>query len=328
MVGLLGVERSGPLAVVVRPGDVVGAAVAGLVRSAQSEEPGRFVVVEGSPEEVSAELVAGVLAAGEGHVAVREGEVFVPRLVRVPVGGGPVEPFRADDCIVVTGASGALGGLVARRLFFVHGVRRLVLASRRGGADPVAVRLRGELVEAGADVSLVVCDVADRAALADVLARFRGLTGVIHAAGVLDDGVVASLTPERVSAVLRPKVDGAWNLHELTADLDLRHFVLFSSAAGVFGNAGQGNYAAGNAFLDALAVYRRERGLPARSLAWGQWASGMSGRNTGEALSEDEGLRLFDTAHGIDKAVLVPMRLDLAALRGTEVAPVLRGLVR
>ncbi|RKN05844.1 type I polyketide synthase, partial [Streptomyces radicis] len=328
VVGLLRGERSGPLAVVVRPGDLVGAAVAGLVRSAWSEEPGRFLLVEGSPDEVSAELVAGALAAGEGHVVVRDGELSVPRLTRVPIGGEPTEPFRPDDRILITGANGALGGLVARHLFFTHGVRHLVLASRRGGADPVAVRLRTELADAGADVSLVVCDVADRAALADVLARFRGLTGVIHTAGVLDDGVVASLTPERVSAVLRPKVDGAWNLHELTAERPLRHFILFSSAAGVFGNAGQGNYAAANAFLDALARHRRELGLPAQSLAWGQWATGMTGRNTGEALPDDEGLRLFDTALGIDNAVLVPMRLDLAALRGAEVAPVLRGLVR
>ncbi|RKN03007.1 type I polyketide synthase, partial [Streptomyces radicis] len=324
VVGLLRGERSGPLAVVVRPGDLVGAAVAGLVRSAWSEEPGRFLLVEGSPDEVSAELVAGALAAGEGHVAVRDGGLSVPRLTRVPIGEAEAEDTGWGGTVLVTGASGGLGGLVATHLAAEHGVRHLVLASRRG---TVAPEVAAELTANGVDFEAVACDAADRDALAALLDRVR-IDSVVHVAGVLDDGVVASLTPERVSAVLRPKVDGAWNLHELTAERDLRRFVVFSSAAGVFGNAGQGNYAAANAFLDALARHRRELGLPAQSLAWGQWATGMSGRNTGEALPDDEGLRLFDTAVGIDLPLLVPMRLDLAALRGAEVAPVLRGLVR
>jgi polyketide synthase 12 len=171
------------------------------------------------------------------------------------------------------------------------------------------------------------------------------LCGVVHAAGVLDDGVLESLTAERLDRVLAAKVDGAWHLHELTAPLDLSLFVLFSSAAGTFGAAGQANYAAGNAFLDALAGYRRARGLVGVSLAWGQWADtgGMTGQLAGKdlariermgvaALSPEEGLELFDDARATGQALLLPVRLDIAALRAGAragmVAPLLRGLIR
>ncbi|WP_344341586.1 KR domain-containing protein, partial [Streptomyces rhizosphaericus] len=191
------------------------------------------------------------------------------------------------------------------------------------------------------------CDVADRDALAAALATVPAehpLTAVVHTAGVLDDGVIGSLTPERMAHVMRPKVDAAWNLHELTRDLDLTAFVLFSSASGVFGTPGQGNYAAANAFLDALAAHRRAAGLPAVSLAWGPWAgAGMAGgldeadiarmRRAGlPPLSPAEGLALLDAALTTDEVAPVPMRVDAVALRARAAAgalsPLLRGLVR
>ena len=184
-------------------------------------------------------------------------------------------------------------------------------------------------------------------ALAGLLASVPAaepLTGVVHAAGVLDDGVTESLTPARVAAVMRPKADGAWNLHELTAAADLDAFVLFSSAAATLGSAGQGNYAAANAFLDGLARHRRSLGRPAMSLAWGLWADASAmtghlgederariGRGGMAALTAEEGLALLDLASARDEALLVPARMDLAGLRalaarGAPVPAVLRGL--
>ncbi|WP_460370175.1 beta-ketoacyl reductase, partial [Actinocorallia lasiicapitis] len=182
-------------------------------------------------------------------------------------------------------------------------------------------------------VELAACDTADRDALAALLAG-RSLSGVVHAAGVLDDGVLASLTPERIDTVLRPKADAALNLHELTTGMDLTAFVLFSSAAGVTGGEGQANYAAANTFLDGLAAHRRAHGLPAQSLAWGLWAeaSGMTAQAASGggavAMPTEEGLALFDTASALPDAFLVPVRLNLAELAGGAVPYTLRGLVK
>ncbi|MFB9595149.1 type I polyketide synthase [Saccharothrix longispora] len=303
------------LVVVTRAGDLAHAAVRGLVRTAGSEAPGRFALVD---SDGSADLPS---LPDEPEVAVRDGRVLVPRLARAAAGATTTD---LGDTVLVTGASGALGGLVARHLVAAHGVRHLVLASRTG--RPVDVE--------GADVVTVACDVADRDALAALLAE-HPVTAVVHAAGVLDDGVLDALTPERFDAVLRPKVDAAHHLHELT-DVPL---VLFSSAAGVLGAAGQGNYAAANAFLDALAEHRRAAGLPAVSLAWGAWTGGMAGELDEAArarmaraglppLTVEQGLELFDAALTADRAALLPLRLDTAALRALdEVPPLLRDLV-
>nr|WP_241911122.1 type I polyketide synthase [Streptomyces sp. DH-12] len=328
-------------------GVAVADAVWGLVRSAQSEHPGRFVLVE-ADRELSAAEVAGVVASGEPQVWVRGGEVRVPRLARVRGGGGSgrVPVFSGRGVVLVTGGTGVLGGVVARHLVAVHGVRRLVLTSRRGAAAEGAEVLREELLGLGAaEVAVVACDVADRGAVAGLLDVFA-VSAVVHAAGVLDDGVVESVTAERLSAVLRPKVDGAWWLHELTVErgVELDAFVLFSAAAGVFGNAGQGAYAAANAVLDGLALHRRSLGLAGQSLAWGLWAeaSGMTGhldvadhrrlsRSGSAALSTEEALRAFDTALGHAAPLLLPVHLDLghvrARARESGVPPLLRGLV-
>ncbi|WEV24711.1 SDR family NAD(P)-dependent oxidoreductase [Streptomyces sp. 71268] len=330
------------------------AAVWGLLRSAQTEHPGKFLLVDLDPEDhgdVSPALRAA-LTAEEPQVAVRDGRVLAARLARVvpaeelPEPGTP--PFDGRGTVLITGGTGGLGALLARHLVVEHGVRSLVLTSRRGVDAPGAVELVAELAGLGAQARVVACDVADRVAVEGVLAGIGSeypLSAVVHAAGVLDDGVVESLTPERVDRVLRPKVDAALHLHELTRDLDLSAFVVFSSASSNFGGGGQANYAAANAFLDALAHQRRGLGLPAVSLAWGMWEqrSEMTG-DLGEAdlqriaraglnaLSSREGLALFDDALRTDETVLVPTHVDLAALRAQahtgDIPALLRGLVR
>ncbi|WP_308788897.1 SDR family NAD(P)-dependent oxidoreductase, partial [Streptomyces pacificus] len=220
-------DRAERLVFVTRAGDVAASVVWGLVRSAQSEYPGRFVLVD-----TDGDVPVGVLGGEESQLRVRGGEVSAARLVRAEVAS---EFVRLEGPVLVTGGTGGLGRVIARHLVEVHGVDELVLVGRRGVADAAEVAV---LEAAGARVSVVACDVADRGAVGELLERYP-VRSVVHAAGVLDDGVVESLTPERLEGVLRPKVDAAWYLHELTRDLDLTAFVVFSSAAGVFGTAGQ-----------------------------------------------------------------------------------------
>ena len=344
------------------------APVWGLVRAAQTEHPGRFVLIDLGPEDDPKEALEAALLADEPQLAVRDGELFAPRLERVDgasstasrparfvagepelvselVGAGEFDPQRT---VLITGGTGSLGALLARHLVVSHGARSVLLLGRQGREAQGAPALEEELVALGARVQIAACDAADRKQLEGALRLVpteHPLGAVVHAAGVLDDTVIASLTAAQLEHVLAPKVDAAWHLHELTERLDLSMFVLFSSIAATLGNAGQANYAAANAFLDGLAAHRRAAGLAGVSLAWGLWEQdgGLTG-HLGEvelarmarmgirALSRERGLELFDLGCATDEALLVPARLDGRALRTLALdgvlAPPLRGLLR
>ncbi|MFD3603179.1 SDR family NAD(P)-dependent oxidoreductase, partial [Streptomyces sp. NPDC058656] len=332
--------------------DPAAAAVWGLVRSAQAEHPGRFLLVDDSPgaRTPPERLAAAALASGEPEIAVRDNNTWIPRAARLPApeaDATSASPWDPDGTVLVTGGTGGLGALVARHLVVGHGVRHLLLVSRRGMAAPGAGELVAELSELGAVVRVEACDVADRDALAGLLAGIdpvHRLAGVVHSAGVLDDALLADLTAERLESVLGPKADAAWHLHELTLEMDLTAFVLFSSSAGLLDAPGQANYAAANTFLDALAQHRQGLGLPAQSHVWGLW-TGDEGMGAGlgavglrriarqglAPLSPGENLALFDRALATtDTAVALTLRIDRAAVRSRAdgVPPLLRGLVR
>jgi NAD(P)-dependent dehydrogenase (short-subunit alcohol dehydrogenase family)/acyl carrier protein len=337
------------------------AALWGLLRSARSEHPGRFALVDLDGDEASLGVLPAVLAYDEPELAIRQGVVLAPRLTQVPqpapvprptvagAGKGKRRGFGLDPqrTVLLTGGTGGLGSLLAGHLVRAYGVRRLLLVSRRGPDAPGAAELGRELEQLGARVRIAACDVAEREqlrALLDSIPPEHSLGAVIHAAGVLDDGVIEGLTPERLDRVLAPKLDAAWYLHELSRAHDLDAFILFSSIASTIGVPGQANYAAANAFLDALAQHRHSQHLPATTLAWGPWAtdSGMTGslsqtdvarwsRAGVGSLSRVQGLELFDTARSVGQALLFAVRLDGVALRlrarGGGLPALLRGLV-
>ncbi|MEV0734346.1 type I polyketide synthase, partial [Polymorphospora sp. NPDC050346] len=299
------------------------AAVWGLLASAQSEYPGRLVLVDAADPALAR---AAVAVCDEPQLRVDDdGRVRVPRLVRAAPGGGEVD-FGSGP-VLITGGTGTLGGLLARHLVDVYGVSDLLLVSRRGSQAPGAGRLCDEVPQA----RIVACDVSDREALKALLEEHRP-TAVIHAAGVLDDATVANLTEAQLEAVFRAKAVAAEYLHELTDGLSA--FVLFSSASGVFGSAGQANYAAANAYLDALARRRRAQNLPAQSLAWGLWESASTLAQSADRdrlarsgvlpIDDERGLRLFDEALRTDAPVTVPVRLRLNG--STGVPPLLSRL--
>ena len=257
-------------------------------------------------------------------------------------------PLDPEGTVLITGGTGVLGTLLARHLVTRHGARHLLLISRKGRAADGAAAIEAELTELGASVRIASCDAAEKVALQRLLAELpvdHPLTAVIHAAGTLHDAVFSAQTPRHLDSVLRPKIDAAWNLHELTASADLSAFVLFSSAASVLGSRGQANYAAANAFLDALAQHRRQQGLAAVSMAWGWWAqaTGMT-RHLDERdrarmcrsgfipMSSEDGLALFDAALSQARPLVMPAQLDLAAIRSdsavTGLPPLFRGLIR
>ncbi len=312
------------------------AAAWGMVRSAQLEHPGRFVLVDTDGEPASTAALPDALSTAEPQLILRDGQAFAARLVRVAPAAEPVS-WDPEGVVLITGGTGGLGTALARHLVTRHGVRHLLLVGRRGGDA-------AELADLDAEVTVAACDVTDRAALGHLLANLsRPLTAVVHAAGALDDGALTSLTPDRLDAVLGPKAAAAWTLHELTRGSDLAAFVMFSSVVGTLGGPGQANYAAANAYLDALAVHRHALGLPALSLAWGPWAPDVGGmtRDLGEAdrrrmaragllpIGLEHGLRLFDAALAAGDPAVVPARLDLRAIRERgEIPTVLGGLVR
>nr|WP_162794230.1 type I polyketide synthase [Streptomyces paludis] len=334
--------------------DPATAAVWGLVRVAQNEHPGRILLADlpgtdhAADSDVSDDLPVWIhtaVAADEPQFAVRDGRPLAPRLTEVTTtdtatdspadatadNAAAVPGPLGEGTVLITGGTGALGAVFARHAVREHGVRDLLLLSRRGEQAPGAAALVAELREGGARVTVSACDVGDRASLAaalDAIPADAPLSAVIHTAGVLDDGVLESLTPDRLAAVFRPKAKAAWHLHALTERLPLSAFVLFSSAAGVLGNFGQANYAAANVFLDALAEHRRGRGLPATSLAWGLWeeAGGLGAGLDPAALDRyaavgatpltaGRGVGLFDRARasGLPTAVAAP--IDPAVLR-------------
>ncbi|MDC2951818.1 type I polyketide synthase, partial [Streptomyces heilongjiangensis] len=359
-------------AVAALPGDRVPALAHaplwGLVRTAQSEHPGRFALVDRDTATGDPGAVLSAAAHGdEPQLAVRAGTLLAPRaqVARTDAAEAPTDAdadastdadavdapgaaFGPDGTVLVTGGTGGLGGLLARHLVTAHGVRRLLLVSRSGPDAPGADRLRADLTALGAEVTVRACDVADPTALAALLTGIpedRPLRGVVHTAGTLDDGLLTSLTPDRLAGVLRAKVTAAAHLHALTRTLPLTAFVTFSSAAGLLGNPGQANYAAANTFLDALTQHRRAAGLPGTSIAWGPWEStagmtaGLDAAHTARTaaqgvtpLGADHGLALFDAAVTAPEALLLALRLDLSALRSRaatgELPSPLRGLVR
>jgi acyl transferase domain-containing protein len=322
------------LVVVTRDAELAHSAVRGLVRSAQTENPGRIVLVEtgrpADPEELRA--AAGT---GEPELALRGARLLVPRLTRSTAAPETApRVWNPDGTVLITGGTGTLGALVARHLVAEHGVRHLVLTGRGGqsGRGGRGGGVADELAALGARARIAACDAADPDAVAALLGSIdpeHPLTAVVHAAGVLDDGTLDTLDAARLDTVLRPKADGAWHLHRLTEHLDLDAFVLFSSVAGTIGTPGQANYAAANTFLDELARHRRARGRTATSLSWGLWDvdTGMTGHlgDAGRArlaryglspLGREQGLAAFDLALARDVAHLIPARLDSAALAG------------
>ncbi|MCO8301679.1 type I polyketide synthase, partial [Streptomyces sp. RKCA744] len=359
--------------------DVAAAALWGLLRSAQAENPGRFLLLDldldlhhdldldpdlginlGLDLGFGADAASGVAGDGvrnavvqaldmdEPQLAVRDGRVWVPRLIRATADGGPGAPSSAvaldpDGTVLVTGGTGTLGGLVAEHLVRAWRVTHLLLVSRRGAEAPGAPELAERLNGLGARVRIAAVDVTDAAAVADAVSGIdpaHPLTGVIHATGFLDDAVITSQSPERLARVWAAKATGAAHLHTATAHLPLRLFVMFSSAAGVMGSPGQANYAAANAFCDALAVHRRALGLPGLSVAWGLWAqaSGMTGklaatdrarmtRSGIAALPSEKALDLLDAACARGGPLCVAADISTAGVARQDLPAVLRGLV-
>ncbi|MEU3391565.1 SDR family NAD(P)-dependent oxidoreductase [Streptomyces albidoflavus] len=314
--------------------DLGSSALWGMVRSAQTEHPGQFRIVDVSTGDLSRpRLIEAALKRTDAQLAVRAGRILRPQLTPHE-GAGADLPELGDGAIVITGGTGTIGRELARHLVTRWGTRSLALLSRSGDGAPGIDPFRGELTALGAEVRVFRTDVSDAQDVSSALAQVRAerpIIGVVHAAGVLDDSLVSNMTPQQLHRVLRSKVDSVVNLDAATTDDELRFFTLFSSLYGVLGGPGQANYAGANAFLDQFAHWRRSQGRPANAVAWGLWAqaTGMTGhlgegdllrlRRNGVAPFEvREGLALFDSALGSDPAALVGARLAVPEEPGAE----------
>ncbi|KAH7007558.1 polyketide synthase [Ilyonectria destructans] len=307
----------------------------GLMRTARSEHPELHLrAIDLGDVEAIQTLAPALMLTSESECALRQGQVLVPRMQRVVKPRVPrphdQQLLRKDGTVLVTGGLGDLGARVARWLVTAHGIRDLVLTSRRGKEAPGADALVMELAELGANVAVIASDIADHDSIKSLIATFnehRPLRGVVHAAGTVEPGVLSSLTPQRCATTFAPKVDGAWNLHQLTRHMDLDLFLMFSSISGVMGMPGLGNYAAANSFLDALAHLRHAQGLPATSVAYGGWeGKGMLGKLAGSAqarlvyfgldpLTQEDGLELLELAARSGRPLTVAAALDLERLQ-------------
>ncbi|PPK68487.1 type I polyketide synthase [Actinokineospora auranticolor] len=314
---------------VVVTGDTPAAAVVhGLVRSLRAEHPDRFALVRG--DDATGPEILRAAETGEPELVVRGGGAWAPRLTATrPEPDAP--PFGPDDTVLITGGADGLAGIIANHLADTHGVE-VLLVSRRGPDAPGAAELADR-------VRAIACDATDPAALEAAIGE-RRLTGIVHTAAALADGLLDSITPDAVDRVFRAKVDTALVLDGIARRHPVHRFVLFSSVAGLLGGAGQAVYTAANAFLDALARQRRADGLPGTSLAWGLWDvdAGMAGRLNERArdravraglvpIPAADALALFDAACASDEPVLAPARFDTAAWRTQAPPPVLRGRV-
>ncbi|GGY03053.1 polyketide synthase [Streptomyces minutiscleroticus] len=329
-----------------RGADPAQAAVWGLLRTAQTEHPGRLLLADVDADPASADGLTALLADDEPQIALRAGEAYVPRLVTVADAPGQATAGAlaatpgtdwATASLLVTGAGGVVGSALARHAVRAHGVGHVVLLSRRGERAPGMAELADELRGLGATVSVEAGDVGDRGRLARVLSDIpadRPLRGVVHAAGTTRDGTFRHLVWEGVEHLLPSKVDAVHHLDELTRHLPLDWFVVCSSAAGWWGSAGQANYAASNACVDAIVQRRRAAGHAGLSLAWGLWEdrSELSGHlDSGDLrrlarlgiapLATADALTAFDTALEADNPVLLPLRLDTRNLSDTEASP-------
>jgi acyl transferase domain-containing protein/NADP-dependent 3-hydroxy acid dehydrogenase YdfG/acyl carrier protein len=325
------------------PPDPAAAAVWGLLRSVQAEQPGRFLAIDSDGSEPSrAALEAALAQDAEPQLALRAGRALVPRLARAATAAAEPVALDPERTVLLTGAGGSLAAPLARHLVGA-GARHLLLVGRRGAEAPAAAALATELEGLGATVTLAACDVGDREALAALLAAIpaeRPLGAAFHLADDGEDGLLEALDAERLDAALRAKAAGAWNLHELTREAGLSELVLYSSLAGTLGVPGQGGHGAADAFLDALARDRAAAGLAARAVAWGPWEGAELDEATRSRLARaglrplaaESGLALLDRLRAQAPGAAVAVDLDRAALREQARAgvlpPLLAGLVR